>query len=145
MNIYEYGIMDKLVYPNTITDKACKSLVNGRRALGGRIREGNSQGGHIVQGVTERAVTMNSVRIRPGGGGIGGSPLDLSWKNNPSPSEPQLYRVYLSKLACSIGPPVGCCRGRAKKCTYLQIHFVNRHMQDIFVVMEGSNLPNPVV
>ena len=59
MNIYECGIMDKIVYTNTITEKACKSLAYSRRALGGRIRADNSQGGHIVQGVTERAVTMN--------------------------------------------------------------------------------------
>ena len=55
MNIYECGIMDKLVYPNTTTEKACKFLASGSRALRGRIRAENSQGGHIVKGATERA------------------------------------------------------------------------------------------
>ena len=50
MNIYECGIMEKLVYPNTIREKACKSM-----ALRGRIKAKNIQGGHIVKGVTERA------------------------------------------------------------------------------------------
>ena len=50
MNVYECGIMDKLVYPNRITSKAYKSLAYGGRSLGGRIQEDNIQGGHIVQG-----------------------------------------------------------------------------------------------
>ena len=37
MNIYECGIMDKLVYLNTITDQARKSLTYGGQELGGRI------------------------------------------------------------------------------------------------------------
>ena len=52
MNIYECGIIDKLVYPNTITDKAYKPVAYGGQALGGRIRAENSQGGNIVQVVT---------------------------------------------------------------------------------------------
>ena len=37
MNMYECGIMDKLVYPNTITEKEFKSLDYGGWAIGGRI------------------------------------------------------------------------------------------------------------
>ena len=58
MNIYEFRIIDKLVYPNTITEKAYKTLGYGGPALGGRIQAENSQGGNIVQGATERAGTL---------------------------------------------------------------------------------------
>ena len=52
MNIYEYGIMDKLVYSNTTKEKAYKFLACGSWALRGRIRAKNSQGGHIVMDET---------------------------------------------------------------------------------------------
>ena len=61
MKLYEGGIMDKLLYPNTITDKACKSLAYGGRALRGRIQEDISQGGHIVQGAIERDLYIQAV------------------------------------------------------------------------------------
>ena len=59
MNIYEFGIMDKLVYHNTIIEKTCKSLACGGRALRGLIRAENSQGGQIAQGATEISGTLN--------------------------------------------------------------------------------------
>ena len=55
MNIYECGIMDKLVYYNRTKEKVYKLLASGSRALRGRIRAENSQGGHILKGATERA------------------------------------------------------------------------------------------
>ena len=59
MNIYECGIMDKLVYSNTTKEKAYKFLACGSWALRGRIRAKNSQGGHIVMGAIERADKLN--------------------------------------------------------------------------------------
>ena len=58
MNIYEFGIMDKLVYPDKIIEKAYKPLDFGGRELRGRIQAENSQGGKIVQVATERAGTL---------------------------------------------------------------------------------------
>ena len=133
--------MDKLVYPNTITEKEFKSLDYGGWAIGGRIWAENIQGGHIVQGATDRSGMLTSVCRSPCGGVIWGAPLDLAWENNPPPIEPQLYRVSFSKLACYIGLPVRFCRVRAKKCTYLQIHYVSLHVQETVVMMEESNLP----
>ena len=59
MNIYECGIMDKLVYSNTTKEKAYTFLACGSWALRGRIRAENSQGGHIVKGETERSDKLN--------------------------------------------------------------------------------------
>ena len=71
MNIYECGIMDKLVYLNTITDQARKSLTYGGQELGGYIKAVNDQGGPLSQGVIVRAGPM---RVGPGGRVIGGAP-----------------------------------------------------------------------
>ena len=59
MNIYECGIMDKLVYSNTTKEKSYILLACGSWALRGRIRVKNSQGGHIVKGAIERSDKLN--------------------------------------------------------------------------------------
>ena len=105
------------MYPNTITEKACKFLAYCGWALRGRIREENSQGGNIVHGATDRAGKLTLVCRRYCGEVIISSPLDPAWENNPPPKEHQLYRVSFSKLAWSIGPHVVCCRGQAKIVT----------------------------
>ena len=70
------------------------------------------------------------------GGFIGGATLDPAWENNPTPAEPHIYRVSFSKLDWSIGTPVGFYRGRVNFFTYLQIHFVSRHVQETVVMMD---------
>ena len=58
MNIFENGIIHKIFYPNTITEKPYKPLTCGKWELGGHIQSDNIHGGHIVKGATKRAGTL---------------------------------------------------------------------------------------
>ena len=58
MNIFECGIIYKILYHNTITDKPYQPLTFGKWELGGHIQLENIHGGNIVRVPTKRAGTQ---------------------------------------------------------------------------------------
>ena len=66
-----------------------------------------------------------------------------SWEASATGGEPQTYRMsFLTKE----GPrscPVEVCTVQAGTRTAMRMHFFNRHVQDIVIILEEGNLPHP--
>ena len=65
------------------------------------------------------------------------------WVATPTNPSPRMYRVSFLWAFESVGCPVEGCGGRKLTRTNLRIHFLNRHMQDMIVIMEEGNRPHP--
>ena len=71
--------------------------------------------------------------------GLAGDPIQIKPCQHRTPD----YRVYFTKAAGPEGCLVKGCRGRAKNCTNLWIHFVHRYMRYKIVILDEGNRPHP--
>ena len=65
------------------------------------------------------------------------------WVATPTTPSPRMYRVSFLWAFESVGCPVEGCGGRKLTRTNLRIHFLNRRMKDMIVIMEEGNHPHP--
>ena len=64
------------------------------------------------------------------------------WDTTPNTPYLRLYRVYFHRVSWLVGFPVEGGRGRAMTRTNLLVHPMNRHVQDMIVIMENGE-PSP--
>ena len=66
-----------------------------------------------------------------------------SWNASATGGETRTYQIYFLTKGGLRGCPVEGCPGRARTRTAMRIHFRNRHVRDIVVILEEGNLPHP--
>ena len=66
-----------------------------------------------------------------------------SWEASAMGGDPQTYRLALPIKGGPWRDPVEGCPGRAGTRTTMQMHFCNRHVRDIVIILDEGNLPHP--
>ena len=65
------------------------------------------------------------------------------WEASSTGGDPQTYRLDFPTKGGMGGCPVEVCPGQVGTRTEMRIHFCNRHVRDIVIILEERNLPNP--
>ena len=68
---------------------------------------------------------------------------NCSWNDSAAGGEPRTYWIDFPTKGGPRGCPVEGCPGRAGTRTAMRIHFCNRHVRDIVIILEEVNLPLP--
>ena len=66
-----------------------------------------------------------------------------SWETSAMVGDPQTYRMAFPIQGGPRSCPVEGCPGRSGTRTAMQMHFCNRHVQYIVIILEEENLPHP--
>ena len=64
-----------------------------------------------------------------------------SWEASATGGEPQTYRLAFPTKGGLQSCPVEGCLGRAGTRTAMRMHFYNRYVRDIVIILEEGNLP----
>ena len=66
-----------------------------------------------------------------------------SWEGSATGGKPQNYRLAFLNKGDPRSCPVEGFPGRAGTRTAMRMHFFNRHVRDIVIILEEGNLPHP--
>ena len=74
-----------------------------------------------------------------------GHVIEERWSREASATggEPQTYRMAFLTKGGPRSCPVEGCPGQAGTRTAMCMHFCNRHVRDIVIILEEGNLPHP--
>ena len=65
------------------------------------------------------------------------------WEASATGGEPQTYRLDFPTKGGPQSCPVEGCPGQAGTRTAMQMHFCNRHVWDVVIILEEGNIPHP--